>query len=326
MERLVARSQTALDKVTAKAVKNGNAPTNDIVELQGANKVLFNEKKTLESEVAAIEAQYSNVAKAKLDRRLKSGADEKKLSDNQRKLDAASNKKESIEKKYEDKIELLEDQKTRLDTEVEDKVNDYRMMLESKAKRTKVELDTKISELKTKQAADLVQAESAKNYYGALVEACYEVQPRVEVVYPPSYYKKKEQLEKLTRQISTNEMLVNAMALDMVTRARQPESQDEIIRRRLREQANREDAEAQLILEEQQKQEEIRKNLAKRAEIEREAEEIRERKKANPRSKPVVIDIPIEDLKAFYAKHDAVYHSDESEEENATESSNSLQD
>lgn len=326
MERLVARSQTALDKVTAKAVKNGNAPTNDIVELQGANKVLSNEKKTLESEVAAIEAQYSNVAKAKLDRRLKSGADEKKLSDNQRKLDAASNKKESIEKKYEDKIELLEDQKTRLDTEVEDKVNDYRMMLESKAKRTKVELDTKISELKTKQAADLVQAESAKNYYGALVEACYEVQPRVEVVYPPSYYKKKEQLEKLTRQISTNEMLVNAMALDMVTRARQPESQDEIIRRRLREQANREDAEAQLILEEQQKQEEIRKNLAKRAEIEREAEEIRERKKANPRSKPVVIDIPIEDLKAFYAKHDAVYHSDESEEENATESSNSLQD
>jgi hypothetical protein len=329
MERLVAKSQTALDKVTAKAVKNGNVPTNDIVELQGANKVLFNEKKTLESEVAAIEAQYSNVAKAKLDRRLKSGADEKKLSDNQRKLDAASNKKESIEKKYEDKIELLEDQKTRLDIDVEDKVNDYRMMLESKAKRPKVELDTKISELKTKQAAELVQAESAKNYYGALVEACYEVQPRVEVVYPPSYYKKKEQLEKLTRQISTNEMLVNAMALDMVTRARQPESQDEIIRRRLREQANREDAEAQLILEEQQKQEEIRKNLARKAEYEREAEEIRERKKAKQPSKPVVIDIPIEDLKAFYAKHDAVYHSDESEEDASevkSEGSNSLQD
>jgi len=319
MERLVAKSQTALDKATAKAVKNGNVPTNDIVELQGANKVLSNEKKTLESEVAAIEAQYSNVAKAKLDRRLKSGADEKKLSDNQRKLDAASNKKESIEKKYEDKIELLEDQKTRLDIEVEDKVNDYRMMLESKARRTKVELDTKISELKTKQTAELVQAESAKNYYGALVEACYEVQPRVDVVYPPSYYKKKEQLEKLTRQISTNEVLVNAMALDMVTRARQPESQDEIIRRRLREQARREDAEALINAEEAQKQEEINTNLAKRAEYERDAEARRERKKANPQSKPVVIDIPIEDLKAFYANHDARYHSDESEEENACE-------
>jgi hypothetical protein len=309
MERLVAKSQTALDKVTAKAVKNGNAPTNDIVELQGANKVLSNEKKTLESEVAAIEAQYSNVAKAKLERRLKSGADEKKLSDNQRKLDAASTKKESLEKKYEDKIELLESQKTRLDIEVEDKVNDYRMMLESKAKRTKAELDTKISELKTKQTAELVQAESAKNYYGALVEACYETQPQVEVVYPPSYYKKKEQLEKLTRQISTNEMLVNAMALDMITRAQIPETQEEVIRRRLREQARREDYEASIVAEEAQRQQEIRENLAKRAEYEREAEARRERKKANSQSKPVVKDIPAHvmgELKAYYDRIDSL--------------------
>jgi len=336
MERLVTKSQAALDKVTAKAVKNGNAPTNDIVELQNANKILSNEKKTLESEVAAIEAQYANVAKAKLDRRLKSGADEKKLSDNQRKLDAASTKKESIEKKYEDKIELLESQKTRLDIEVEDKVNDYRLMLESKAKRTKADLDTKISELKTKQTAELVQAESAKNYYGALVEACYETQPQVDVVFPASYYKKKEQLEKLTRQISTNEMLVNAMALDMVNRAQIPETQEEAVRRRLKEQARKADYEAKIIADEAQRQEEIRQNLAKRAEYEREAEERRARNRAKQELKPLVKEAPahiMNELKAYYERIDSLPADlvpfDESEDitcEVESESSNPLQD
>jgi hypothetical protein len=125
-------------------------------------------------------------------------------------------------------------------------------------------------------------------------------------------------------------MLINVIAVDMVTRAQVPETQEEVIKRRLREQARREDREATIIAEEAQRQQEIRENLAKKAEYEREAEERRERKKAKQPSKAVVIDIPIENLKAFYAIHDAKYHSDESEEENASEveseGSNSFQD
>jgi hypothetical protein len=321
MERLVAKSQTALDKVTAKAVKNGNAPTNDIVELQGANKVLSNEKKALESDIAAIEAQYANVAKAKLDRRLKSGADEKKVSTYEKQLETTSARKEACEEAFEAKITKLEDKKTALDDQIEILVEAYREKLKSKIKIQEIEIDNKIAALKTQKVVELKKFDITISHFQPLIDACYETQPQVEVVYPPSYYKKKEQLEKLTRQISTNEMLVNAMALDMVTRAQIPETQEEVIRRRLREQARRDDYEAKIIADEAQRQQEIRENLAKRAEYEREAEARKERKKANSQSKPVVIDIPIEDLKAFYAKHDAVYHSDESEEDNSSETS-----
>ena len=319
MERLVAKSQTALDKVTAKAVKNGNTPTNDIVELQGANKVLSNEKKTLESDIAAIEAQYANVAKAKLDRRLKSGADEKKVSTYEKQLETTNARKEACEEAFEAKITKLEDKKTALDDQIEIQVEAYREKLKSKIKIQEIDIDNKIAALKTQKVVELKKFDITISHFQPLIDACYEIQPQADVVYPPSYYKKKEQLEKLTRQISTNEILVNAMALDMVTRAQMPETQEEAFKRRLKEQARREDHELKIMLEGQQKQEEIRENLAKRAEYEREAEERRERRRAKQETKqetkPVVKETPIEVLREFYANYDAKHHSDESEED-----------
>lgn len=306
MERLIAKSQTALDKATAKAVKNGNVATNDIVELQGANKVLSIEKKVLESDIAAIESQYSNVAKAKLDRRLKSGADEKKVSTYEKQLETTNARKDACEEAFEAKITKLEDKKTALDDQIEILVEAYREKLKSKIKIQEIDLEHKITALKTQKVVELKKFDITISHFQPLIDACYETQPQIDVVYPASYYKKKEQLEKLTRQISTNEMLVNAMALDAYNRAQIPETHDEIIRRRLREQARKEDREALIIAEEAQKQEEINTNLAKRAEYEREAEARRERNKAKQELKPVVKDSQMGGLKAYYTRLDSL--------------------
>lgn len=309
MERLVAKSQTALDRVTTKAVKNGNAATNDIVELQGANKVLSNEKKALESEVAAIEVQYANVAKAKLDRRLKSGADEKKVSTYEKQLETTNARKEACEEAFEAKITKLEDKKTALDDQIEIQVEAYREKLKSKIKIQEIDIDNKIAALKTQKVVELKKFDITISHFQPLIDACYEIQPQADVVYPPSYYKKKEQLEKLTRQISTNEMLVNAMALDMVTRAQMPETQEEIIRRRLREQARREDREALQLAEASQLEMEARENMIKKVAYEREAEERRLRNRAKQEPKPVVKGTPahvMKDLKAYYDRIDSL--------------------
>lgn len=301
------KSQTDLTRAAAKSVKKGTTGTNDVVELENANKVLSNEKKVLESDIASIEAQYSNVAKAKLERRLKSGADEQKLTKYQKQLDLTATKKDACEKAFNAKIEMIEGQKAGLDDQIEMLVEAYREKLKAKTKIQEQDLDAKITALESKRDAELQKFDITSAYFQPLVDACYETQPQVDVAYPPSYYKKKEQLEKLTRQINTNEMLVNNMIRHAWKSAQEPESQEEITRRRLREQARREDMEAQREAEASQLEMECRESAVKRAMYEREAEARRERNKQKP--KPIEKDLPphvLDDMKAYYSRLDSL--------------------
>jgi len=307
MERLVIKSQTDLTRAAAKSVKKGTNGTNDVVELENANKILTNEKKALESDIAAIESQYSNVAKAKLDRRLKSGADEQKLTKYQKQLDLTATKKDACEKAFNAKIEMIEDQKAGLDDQIELLVEAYREKLKAKTKIQEQDLDAKIAALESKRDAELQKFDITSAYFQPLVDACYETQPQIDVVYPPSYYKKKEQLDKLTRQINTNEMLVNSMIRHAWKSAQEPESQEEITRRRLREQARREDMEAQQMAETSQLEMEAKENAIKRAAYEKEAEARRERNKQ--KSKPVDKELPphvMDEMKAYYSRLDSL--------------------
>ena len=307
MERLVIKSQTDLTRAAAKSVKKGTNGTNDVVELENANKVLINEKKALESDIAAIESQYSNVAKAKLDRRLKSGADEQKLTKYQKQLDLTATKKDACEKAFNAKIEMIEEQKAGLDDQIELLVEAYREKLKAKTKIQEQDLDAKIAALESKRDAELQKFDITSAYFQPLVDACYETQPQIDVVYPPSYYKKKEQLDKLIRQINTNEMLVNSMIRHAWKSAQEPESQEEITRRRLREQARRMDMEAQQAAEASQLEMEARENAIKRAAYEKEAEARRERNKQ--KSKPIDKELPphvMDEMKAYYSRLDSL--------------------
>ena len=299
MERLVIKSQTDLTKAAAKSVKNGTTGTNDVVELENANRVLSNEKKVLEIDVAAIESQYSNVAKAKLERRLKSGVDDRKLGTHQKQLDSANTKKEDCEKHYDDKIERLEEQKTALDAEIDDLVDAYRTKLKATYAKKERDIDKRIAEANAKKERDVKAFELTISYFQPLVDAYYETQPQADVAFPASYYKKKEQLEKLTRQIATNEMLINNMIRHAWQTAQEPESQEEITRRRLREQARREDMEAQREAEASQLEMECRENAVKRAAYEREAEARRARNKVRQEVKPVDKPFPSHVLKEY---------------------------
>lgn len=301
------KSQMDLTKANAKSVKKGTTGTNDVLELENANRILTNEKKTLEIEVAAIESQYSNVAKAKLERRLKSGVDERKLGTHQKQLDSANTKKEDCEKHYDDKIERLEEQKTALDQEIDDLVEAYRTKLKANYAKKERDLDKRIADANAKKERDVKAFELTIAYFQPLVDAYYETQPQVDVTFPASYYKKKEQLDKLSRQINTNEMLINNMIRHAWQTAQEPESQEEITRRRLREQARREDMEAQREAEASQLEMECRESAVKRAMYEKEAEARRERNKQ--KSKPAEKDLPphvLEDMKAYYSRLDAL--------------------
>ena len=301
------KSQTDLTRANAKSVKKGTNGTNDVVELENANKILTNEKRALESEIAAIESQYSNVAKAKLDRRLKSGVDERKLGTHQKQLDTANTKKEDCEKHYDDKIERLEEQKSALDQEIEDLVDAYRIKLKATYAKKEKDIDKRIADANAKKERDVKAFELTIAYFQPLVDAYYETEPQVDVSYPASYYKKKEQLQSLIRQISTNEMLVNNMIRHAWKSAQEPETQEEITRRRLREQARREDMEAQQAAEASLLEMEARENAVKRAAYEREAEARRERNKQ--KSKPIDKELPphvMDEMKAYYSRLDSL--------------------
>jgi hypothetical protein len=89
--------------------------------------------------------------------------------------------------------------------------------------------------------------------------------------------------------------------------AQEPETQEEITRRRLREQARREDMEAQQMAEASQLEMEAKENAIKRAAYEKEAEARRVRNAQ--KSKPIDKELPphvMDEMKAYYSRLDSL--------------------
>ena len=229
----------------------------------------MNDEKVLAKKVEQGEATYTEIAKSKVERKLKAGISSIQAS----KLE--SDKKSSISKKeikiagFRQKIEKKESMK---DTALAS-INDQIEKLENKKQRIEKDIQSDIESLEQCIEAQEGEIERSENYFRPLIDLCYEDKP-IDVVYPTSHFKNVEELKDLRRTIDARKANILAMKAHMFESSQKMNDKWDIQEeklRKIREQSRREfneqDAE-RIAKEEEQKVIDI-----KRKQDEREAKE-----------------------------------------------------
>ena len=183
-----------------------------------SERVLFSlqiKEKQLFEMVEKDEKSYGTVAQSKFERKLKQGASGQIAQKHEMDLKSSVNKKETKISSIKDKIKTLEAQKQAIDARIEKLEND--ITGEEKA------------------------IEMTQDYFRPLIERCYEEKP-LDIAYPPSYYKKKQELKDCQSEIFT--LKANILAMKAANFDKKPQmdkwDKKEQELQKLREQSKRE--------------------------------------------------------------------------------------
>lgn len=180
------------------------------------------------------EKSYGIVAQSKIERKLKLGASGQLVQKHEMDMKSSINKKETKISSLKEKIKALEAQKQAIDARIEKLENDI---------------------TGEERAIDMTQ-----EYFRPLIERCYEERP-LDITYPPSYYKKKQELDSCQLEISS--VKSNILAMKAASFDNKPQLDKFAILERenqkIREQHIREcqEAEKERIAKEEQRNKEI---------------------------------------------------------------------
>jgi hypothetical protein len=183
-----------------------------------SERVLFGlqiKEKQLVEIIEKDERSYGTIAQSKVERMLKQGASGQIAQKHEMDMKSSVNKKETKISCIKDKIKTLEAQKQAIDAKIEKLEND--ITGEEKA------------------------IEMTQEYFRPLIERCYEEKP-LDVAYPASYYKKKQELKDCQLEISTlksNILAMKAANFDQKPRLDKQEQEEQRLKK-LREQSRRE--------------------------------------------------------------------------------------
>jgi len=180
------------------------------------------------------EKSYGSAAQSKFERRLKQGASGQIAQKHEMDLKSSVNKKETKILCIKEKIKALEAQKQAIDAKIEKLENDI---------------------TGEERAIEITQ-----EYFRPLIERCYE-EKSLDIAYPPSYYKKKQELKDCQSEITT--LKANILAMKAANFDKKPQldkwDKAELELQKLREQSRREfiAAERERIAKEEEKNREI---------------------------------------------------------------------
>jgi hypothetical protein len=246
MQSLNAKVSKQLVNQAAKYVKRQGDEDDDVVMLESAVKELKNQALSLEDDIAKDDVMYESVAKSKMQRKLKKGTTE---ATEQMYQNIITNSASSLESKLQmikDKIEKKEADKRKIEADIR--------KLENDAERAEKEANSTIV------------------YHTKALERLYEDVP-LDVVYPPSYFKKKETLRLIKASIENQSKNVLVMKAANYKTPKMSVAAEQ--RKKAAATARHEDA--QLLAEARQRQEELEIAEALARKQEAKAEEARAR-------------------------------------------------
>jgi len=181
-----------------KTDKKNGCDDSEIAILQAAVDEMEIQAKTLETEIDKEEGTYRAVAESKVERKLKSGVSEKKLAQHQAQIDKTNqdlkDDLDSIETKIEKIQANMEAEVSLYDSKIE-KLEKQKEAYIQKARGNILDLESSVPRKKKEAKATLA-------YYQPLVDRCYEDVP-LDVIFPPSHYKRKETLKNIQRTIES---------------------------------------------------------------------------------------------------------------------------
>jgi hypothetical protein len=229
----------------------------------------------LQDDISRDESAANEIAKSKVERKLKQGASEQLALKHQSSIDLTRSKLEHRKEAIRAKIKHLENQKEILMSEINSKIE---------------KLEASIEEEESKSNDTI-------NYYKPLLDRCYQdVVP--DVMYPASYFKKKDDLFQAKSKLSVLEMAITKLdnstnisvlqkpevkPIDPLVQMKinklnteQAIKEEQLRKRRMAEQA--EIRRQQTEIEEAQREAEIRISLIKKEQVRKEEEEVRARR------------------------------------------------
>jgi len=251
--------------------------------LQNAVNEMQVKEKALANQLERDEISYSHIAKSKLERKLKQGVTAQQANKLESDMKSSCSKKEQKIETLKQKIKQHEINKETSIKEIDAKIE----RLESQ-KLTIISLvDAKIEGLEGAINSEEELLQRSENYFRPLIDRCYEEKP-LDVVFPPSHFKKVQELKDLRSSIDTGKsnILVMKAAEFEDMQVNDKWEKEEIRLTKLREQSRREFLEREQ--EEKAREEEQRRIQVEQIQRDREAkerakEEKRERDKENTR-------------------------------------------
>jgi hypothetical protein len=232
-----------------------------------------NEVSRLQNDITRDETAAHEIAKSKVERKLKQGVSEQLALKHQSSIDLTRSKLEHRKEAIRAKIKHLENQKEILMSEINRKIE---------------KLEASIEEEESKSNDTI-------NYYKPLLDRCYQdVVP--DVIFPASYFKKKDDLFQAKSQVSILEIAITKLETN-ISVVQKPEvkpidplvqmkinklntehaiKEEQLRKRRMVEQA--EIRRQQMEIEEAQRESEIKISLMKKEQVRKEEEEVRARR------------------------------------------------
>lgn len=210
-------------------------------------------EKQLIDQVDVYEQSYSTVAQSKFEKKLKQGVSGQLAQKHEMDMKSSVSKKETKISCIKEKIKALETQK------------------EAFIKA----IDAKIEKLENDVSGEEKAIDMTQEYFRPLIERCYEERP-LDITYPPSYYKKKQELKDCQSEMLT--LKANILAMKAANFDKKPQLDKwqilEKEHQKLREQSRREFLAQQK--EEQAKEEEKNRLILEQRKAEREARDKRD--------------------------------------------------
>jgi len=217
------------------------------------------------------EKSYGTAAQSKFERRLKQGASGQIAQKHEMDLKSSVSKKETKISSVKEKIKNLESQKDPFVRAIDAKIES----LEAQKAQFVKTLDAKIEKLENDITGEERAIEITQEYFRPLIERCYE-EKSLDIAYPPSYYKKKQELKDCQSEITTLKTNILAMKAANFDKKPQLDKQAQVEQRlqKLRDQARREFLAKEK--EDKEKEEEKNREILEQRKAEREARDKRD--------------------------------------------------
>lgn len=242
MQSLISKAHRDVQRQAVKSNKKNGVEQSDIKTIEETIVELKIMSKELQIEVEKDEGTYLEVAKSKVERRLKAGVTAQLASKHENTLEIIRQKLENKKEEIQNKIEKQElKKKTTLediDARIESLEQDIKRLREKK-EAVSNEHDFKIEKLEKDYKLEETQTESSIKYFQPLIDRCYEEVP-LDVSYPPSHYKKKEKLRDILQSIEAKEkhlLIMKAAEWENAPKADPVEEKLKILREQSRKEA-----------------------------------------------------------------------------------------
>ena len=170
-------------------------------------------EKQLSQQVERDAESFKDVAKSKLERKLKNGVTAQTASKYELDFKSSVSKKETEINKLEKQIEHWETKTEQSISEIDQKLEVLeinKQKLENQKQAIKTMYNSKIHTIESKIKSQQEAIKISEDYFRPKIDNCYEEKP-LDVVYPASHFKRVQELKDLQSSIEMNKKLVLVM-------------------------------------------------------------------------------------------------------------------